>query len=85
MKPLNLDNQIETVSNPKPHAAFSHLAPCTCFGQVDEEKGYRKFGGCPFVPLSVRDMPANMRETAKQIRHNESLDGIINTILNHKF
>lgn len=48
---------------------LSHLAPCTCWIQVDEEKGYRKFGGRPFVPLPVRDVPANMQVTAKQIRY----------------
>ena len=34
--------------------------------QVNEEKGDRKFGGCP--PAAVRDTSANMRVTAKQIR-----------------
>ena len=37
--------------------------------QVDEEKGDRKFGGCPFARLPVRDVSANMRVTAKQIRY----------------
>ncbi len=32
--------------------------------QVNEEKGYRKFGG---------DMPANMQVTAKQIRYNGTI------------
>ena len=39
-------------------------------GQVNEEKGYRKFGGRPFAPLPMRDISANMRVTAKQIRQN---------------
>ena len=34
----------------------------------NEDGGYRKFGGRPFVPLPVRDVPANMQVTAKQIR-----------------
>ncbi|MDE5823765.1 MAG: hypothetical protein K2N44_04500 [Lachnospiraceae bacterium] len=42
-------------------------------GQVDEEKGDRKFGGCPFAQLPVRDVSANMRVTAKQIRYKEAL------------
>ncbi|MDE6053208.1 MAG: hypothetical protein K2G55_05485 [Lachnospiraceae bacterium] len=44
-----------------------------CIGQVDEEKGDRKFGGCPFARLPVRDVSANMRVTAKQIRYKEAL------------
>ena len=39
-------------------------------GKADEVKGDRKFGGCSFVSPPVRDIPANMRVTAKQIRYN---------------
>ena len=38
--------------------------------QVNEEESNRNFGGCSPVPLPVRDIPANMRVTAKQIRYN---------------
>ncbi len=40
--------------------------------QVDEEKGYRTFGGCPFVYPST-NISTNMRETAKQNRYNGKL------------
>ncbi|RHP29864.1 hypothetical protein DWZ56_20395 [Lachnotalea sp. AF33-28] len=36
----------------------------------DEVKSDRIFGGCSSVPLRVRDIPANMQVTAKQIRYN---------------
>lgn len=49
----------------------SHPAPAPAAEWVDEEKGYRNFGGRPSVPLPVRDIPANMRVTAKQIRYKE--------------
>ncbi len=42
-------------------------------GQVDEEKGDRKFGGCLSARLPVRDVSANMRVTAKQIRYKEAI------------
>ena len=42
-------------------------------GQVDEEKGDRNFGGCPFAQLLVRDVSANMRVTAKQKRCKEAV------------
>lgn len=45
---------------------------CEIAGWVDEEKGDRKFGGCPFAQLPVRDVSANMRVTAKQIRYKEA-------------
>ena len=37
--------------------------------QVNEEKGDRKFGGCPFV-VPAADILANMQVTAKQIQYN---------------
>ena len=42
--------------------------------QVNEEKGYRKFGGRPSVQLPVRDGSANMQVTAKQIRYKGAYD-----------
>lgn len=42
-------------------------------GQVNEEKGDRKFGGCLSARLPVRDVSANMRVTAKQIRYKEAI------------
>ena len=61
---MNLENRIELyfqirdpVGNDCGHIVVSLLAPGTCQignGQVNEEKGYRKFGGRPFVHPSAR-------------------------------
>ncbi len=61
----------------------SSARPSADLRKVDEEKSDRKFGGCSFVQTPVRDIPANMRVTAKQIRYNgevyrQRLDHIVN-------
>ena len=50
--------------------SFSAMAFYIEIGKADEVKSDRKFGGCSFVSPPVRDIPANMRVTAKQIRYN---------------
>lgn len=48
--------------------------------QVNEEKGYREFGGRPSAQLPVRDVSANMQVTAKQIRYKGAYDKKNNNI-----
>lgn len=54
----------------KPECILFHLAPCTCEDRLTRRRVIENSADAlPWT--SLRDIPANMRVTAKQIRYKE--------------